>query len=239
MLTVYGLFIKLIRNLFWKHPQFSRSDFPSYILLSQLTTRATEKVQFYNISASKWDQEYKSGQWHYLQTIPIERARNSIISVLCDAYASNGSVLDVGSGEGVFSDFLGRQQKRRYMGIDISAKAIAIGKEKRPRLKFLVTTAEDFNTTRKFDIIVFNEVLYYTNHNFIMNKYKEFLSPNGLIIISVWFQEKGVGYPKKMVETIFSDAKLIFRQVDEMKLHGLKNNNPVSFMVGAFRIKTA
>jgi 2-polyprenyl-3-methyl-5-hydroxy-6-metoxy-1,4-benzoquinol methylase len=207
-------------------------------IISSLFCTNVATTQFYNISKESWNKEYNRGSWNYLETIPIERARNALIAIFCDSYAKNGSILDVGSGEGVLSDFLNKQQKRKYVGIDISSSAIKIGIEKRPKLKFHVSTAEDFTTSTRFGTIIFNEVLYYTDHNLILQKYLKFLNPDGLIIISVWFKEKGAGYPKNMVQTIFADAKKYFNQVDEMILHGFKNKIAVSFQVGAFRLKS-
>ena len=65
------------------------------------------------------------------------------------------------------------------------------------------------------------------------------MKPDGLIIISVWFKEKGSGYQKNMVETIFADAKKYFNQIDEMILHGFKNKISVAFQDGAFQLKNA
>jgi 2-polyprenyl-6-hydroxyphenyl methylase/3-demethylubiquinone-9 3-methyltransferase len=208
-----------------------------FIFFLYLFTLATS--QFYNISLKTWNKEYSYGKWQYLETVPIERSRNFLIAIFCDSYAKNGSILDIGSGEGVLSDFLNKQQKRKYVGIDISSVAVKLASDKRPNIKIVLSTAESFLPDIKYDIIIFNEVLYYTNHNTIMQKYSKFLNKNGLIIISVWFKESGPGYypPNKMMQTIFSDAKKYFNQVDEMILHGFKNKISVAFQVGAFQLK--
>ena len=73
----------------------------------------------------------------------------------------NGTILDVGCGEGTLSDYLNNDQREKYLGIDLSKEAVRLGKLKRPGIKFKSTNAENFVPRQKFDVIIFNEVLYY------------------------------------------------------------------------------
>lgn len=44
---------------------------------------------------------YRSGKWAHLDRVPVERARQSVIAnVFIDMNFPNGSILDVGCGEG-------------------------------------------------------------------------------------------------------------------------------------------
>jgi len=58
------------------------------------------KMASYNFSEEVWNDEYKKGVWNYLDSISVERARNSlIIGVFKHKYAFNGTILDVGCGK--------------------------------------------------------------------------------------------------------------------------------------------
>ena len=88
-------------------------------------------------SEKKWDNEWSSGAWDYMESVAVERARIAVIggvlvSVLWPPplFASpnaakiqmysqaNSSVLDVGCGEGAIADFLSLSQKSRCAFID-------------------------------------------------------------------------------------------------------------------------
>ena len=56
-------------------------------------------------SENKWDQEWSQGSWDYMETVAVERSRGAVIGgVFGRTYVPlNGSVLDVGCGEGAIS----------------------------------------------------------------------------------------------------------------------------------------
>jgi 2-polyprenyl-3-methyl-5-hydroxy-6-metoxy-1,4-benzoquinol methylase len=124
---------------------------------------------------NQWDKEYKIGGWDCLSSQPAERARSAIIAgTYYQQYASNGSFLDVGCGEGVMFDYLSSDvQRSKYLGVDISVEGINIGRKKRPNAEFVVSRAEDFNVDgrRRFDFIVFSEMIYYSDHKKTLERY--------------------------------------------------------------------
>ena len=67
-------------------------------------------------SEQKWDQQWKSGAWEYMDKIAVERSKIAIIGgVFAHIYTNtNASVLDMGCGEGAMSDFLSEGQKQHY-----------------------------------------------------------------------------------------------------------------------------
>lgn len=133
-----------------------------------------------------WNEEFSSGRWNCLDENPAERGRHAIIGMYCQKYFPNGNVLDVGCGEGTLTDFLNEKQKKSYLGVDISKEAIKIGRKKRRGINFECEAAEIFQTKRKFDVIVFNEVLYYVDDTEIFAKYTNFLKDKGLVILSLY-----------------------------------------------------
>lgn len=190
---------------------------------------------------SKWDKEWKSGSWEYLETIAVERSRIAVIGgVLIQMFApSNASVLDVGCGEGSISDFLNPQQRPHYVGIDLSKEAIQIAKQKRgPPLRFVHSAAHLFHPVNKFDVIVFSDVLYYVEHEKVISQYIEYLNPNGIMIISIFHQSE-----KLMYEMIFKYAKEKLNYLDEMEVSGYTKKNAqfskekTAFHIEAYRKK--
>ena len=56
-------------------------------------------------SEKKWDQEWSKGAWDYMETVAVERSREAVIGgVFAHMFVPlNGSVLDIGCGEGAIS----------------------------------------------------------------------------------------------------------------------------------------
>lgn len=155
----------------------------------------------------------------------------------------NGSILDVGCGEGTLSDYVSESQRANYMGIDISKEAVRHGRMKRPGIKFKATNAESFVPRHNFDAIVFNEVLYYMNHKNTLQHYARFLNPGGILIISVWYRNNIQLFQK----SIFTDASSLgYTSLGAIQVTGQtpKRENPgktweVSFHIEAFRPSAA
>jgi 2-polyprenyl-3-methyl-5-hydroxy-6-metoxy-1,4-benzoquinol methylase len=167
---------------------------------------------------SKWDKEWSSGAWEYMERNAIERSRVAVIGgVFAEMYAPfNGSVLDIGCGEGAIADFLVDGQKQHYVGIDLSKEAIKLAKSKRgPPLKFVHAAAHEFTSHHKYDVIIFSDVLYYVEHEKVIPQYANYLNPNGIMVISIFHQTD-----KLMYENIFTFARTHLIQVDETDVSG-------------------
>lgn len=214
----------------------------SLLLLLALLVCPTEAVsRHYNVSEAAWDAQFSKGTWDYLGKVAIERARNSVISgVFALSYAANGRVLDVGCGEGVLSDYLTEKQRKQYLGIDVSKEAIKIANQRREGLNFLQTDALTFVPPDgvTYDVIIFNEMLYYTDHKDVLKKYStnQFLSKNGIIVISVWYSSKD----DHLRSSIYADARKMFESIDTIIISGAtkrpaKGTADVMFHVEAFR----
>jgi len=114
-------------------------------------------------SRELWNQQYTNNRWAYLHDIE-QFPRYALIGALCDKLHPAAKVLDIGCGEGILLSWL--HLCKQYVGIDLSGvaieKAIARhGPDQRGR--FICSSAESYchSSDEKFDIIVFNEVLYY------------------------------------------------------------------------------
>lgn len=125
-------------------------------------------------------------------------------------------------------------------------QAIEIGRTKRHINTFAVTAEEfdmnflhnhgigkDYNT---FEVVVFNEVLYYLDHKQIMTKFSKMISETGLVVISNWFTPS-IPYTNKILETIFSDAGKIFNLKDDIIITGPKGKETISARIGLFSLR--
>jgi 2-polyprenyl-3-methyl-5-hydroxy-6-metoxy-1,4-benzoquinol methylase len=219
------------------------SLFELLILFAFNITFGAAGVRHYNITEKQWDTQFSKGKWDYLGQVAIERARNSvIIGVFAHHFALNGRVLDIGCGEGALADFLNEEQKKKYLGLDLSTEAIRIAKQKRNHLSFLVSDAEKYLPLpgHEADVIVFNEMLYYMDHVKVLKQYSggQYLAKDGIIVICVWYTKK-VNYLKS---SIFDDARKLLEFVDYVDVSGVtgapgNKQGVISFHIEAFRLK--
>ena len=110
---------------------------------------------------------------------------------LAELIGCAGSVLDVGCGEAVLRSYL---PNSNYFGIEPSAKA------SRGHAKVERSTAESFAAgNQRWDCIVFNEVLYYSEDPLcLLHKYSHFLNPDGRMVISIYQNPRVPSFKKKL-----------------------------------------
>ena len=98
------------------------------------------------------------------------------------------NILDAGCGEGLLAEKLKILPYKSYLGMDVSKEAIALatGRLGDERSRFTVADALAFDTDERFDVIVFNQSLYYLSEPAaLLVKYQKLLTPNGRIIVSM------------------------------------------------------
>jgi SAM-dependent methyltransferase len=136
---------------------------------------------------SEWDDQYRSGRWADLGSLK-ESARFGVVAAYCTSVSPQGSVLDIGCGVGTLRPLL--VGCARYVGIDLSAEAIASASRAGwPDAHFSVADAEAYVPAGKFSLIIFNELLYYLpNPVAVVSRYLEFLQEDGCFIVSMYDQ---------------------------------------------------
>ena len=135
-----------------------------------------------------WNKQFLAGSWSHLDSAPIEKTRHALIALYASHYFPEGKMLDVGCGLGTLRDFLGGPQQSSYVGLDVSDVAIATARAKAGN--FICGDASAFTTTENFQVIVFNEVLYYVDFEAIIGRFLGFLAEDGLLIVSMCKSEK-------------------------------------------------
>ena len=99
--------------------------------LLRITARTASKVwlsQFFPFAGTRctrdqWETQYAGGEWERLRKVD-ELPHYSAIAGYVSHYADYGRVLDVGCGEGILQEVLGRGRYKRYLGIDLALDAI-------------------------------------------------------------------------------------------------------------------
>jgi SAM-dependent methyltransferase len=165
----------------------------------------------------------KKGKWR-LEVVPLERIRLADIgSRLTGMYGvpSNATILDVGCGAGIISDYITEEQKKNYIGVDISNVAINQAMETRGApMTWVVSVAHEYTPPRKVDVIIFSEMLYYVDYQKVLTQYESYLSPNGIIIISLWCPEN----EERMYSEIRDFTRSRFDLLDNFELVGNTGN---------------
>ncbi len=156
--------------------------------IKEVTKAAVFKLIGYRpqqVTVSAWDKEYRDGEWRYLEKIGSLAGQVSILGY-CQFLAPD-SILDVGCGAGLLAAKLKVLPYKSYLGIDISAEAIALAKTRQDeRTQFAVTDANQFDSDASFDVIIFNQSInYMPDPAERVVHYTKFLTPNGRIIVSM------------------------------------------------------
>ncbi len=188
------------------------------IALYKVTNRFNKILQniFEKINPTQkeiWELQYLKGDWDFLKNIE-QLGLYSIIVGYVNELKKDGTILDVGCGEGVLQEKIGENNYSKYIGIDISANAINKAlKKSSDKTQFLVADALNYEPNQKFGVIIFNEILYYFSEKQIIDilkKYENYLEKDGIIIVSMYQNEAN--------ETIWNLLQSFFILMDETKI---------------------
>jgi 2-polyprenyl-3-methyl-5-hydroxy-6-metoxy-1,4-benzoquinol methylase len=143
------------------------------------------------VPASTWDKQYQQGDWNYLYS--VDELSHYMVTVgyvyaIQKAIDRLPTILDVGCGQGRLLELLAAFGFQHYHGIDLSAEAIK--KAELLAIKNATFEVADFETWQsktRFDIIVFNESLYYALRPVdVLLHYGRWLEENGSMIVSMY-----------------------------------------------------
>lgn len=177
-----------------------------------------------NITKNMWEKEFSTGQWDYLDFTPAERARSVVIGMYCRHFSPVGKILDVGCGLGTTVDFLNGIQKKKYLGLDISKEALK--KAAKKKVSFQNIDFAEFETKTKFDIVIFNEVLYYMDEKRALGQALNILLKDGKVIISS-YRMKNKQYDKKIREA----SRKLFKSIEAIEITSIVKKQKVIWRV--------
>jgi 2-polyprenyl-3-methyl-5-hydroxy-6-metoxy-1,4-benzoquinol methylase len=163
-----------------------------------------------------WEQQYSNGTWNYLFSEDEAGHYFSICSQI-KKYAEVFSILDIGCGNGVLYDYLHKnlEDNLLYNGIDISENAVEIAKTKFPSSEFNKADYEYAAVTGRFDVVVFNETLYYfvKPMKTLAKAFRENLKNGGVLVISMCEDTKHNG----LWERINAEYRILAEETVENK----------------------
>jgi 2-polyprenyl-6-hydroxyphenyl methylase/3-demethylubiquinone-9 3-methyltransferase len=167
-------------------------------LLAKIQNRVRGVTQKWGSPAAKrelWNKEFAEGRWNN-----IEDTSGDIVYRFIEKYATNGAVLDLGCGSGNTACELNSTAYEEYLGVDISDVALEKAKARCKALNLDGKTAfaagdiASFVPTKKYDVILFRESIYYvpkSRINSMLDRYLQFLRPEGVVIIRLHDQKQG------------------------------------------------
>jgi 2-polyprenyl-3-methyl-5-hydroxy-6-metoxy-1,4-benzoquinol methylase len=145
-------------------------------------------------SAEEWNEQHGSATWKYLGGLE-QVPRYAVIEGWRQRLKPSGRVLDLGCGEGVLLQQIPATARVDYTGVDLSQVAIT---EATTRIRdaslerFVCGDIEKFEAVNRspFDVIVFNEVLYYVaDPSATVTRYRNILAADGIVIVSVFHRK--------------------------------------------------
>jgi len=163
-------------------------------------------------SEQTWEAQYAAGKWDFLAELS-ELSRFSILAGYICHLKPGAAVLDTGCGQGALLRRLPADSYSRYVGIDLSASAIAVArKQQGERSTFLAADCDDYFPEERFDVMVFNEVLCCLRDPLgTVERYVHSLNSGGLILVSLCTAARGSA-------TILWRLRRAYDTVDEVRL---------------------
>ncbi len=128
-----------------------------------------------------FDEYYKSGKWDY-----FDNTHSKELIDIIEKNLNKGRILDMGCGPGIVASLLKNDSFTFYRGVDASREAITIAQKKRQNIKteFTIGDIQTYECTDKFNVILFEESLYYVaiSRFQVVRRYTNYLEGNGVII---------------------------------------------------------
>ncbi len=133
-----------------------------------------------------------------------------IVDLIKFSKIDSPKILDLGCGYGALNQYLNQNEYDFLLGIDLSSNAIQRAKDKNyPNSKFQIADIHQFIPDEKFDVIIFNEVLYYLDNQLeIVERFSKYFNEKGFFIFSFYgiredlIQELGKSYTLVKKEVI-------------------------------------
>src|SRR5262245_38166695 len=192
------VYILYYRFLFGRRFPFSAALAARVQAWEQATGRGDAPV-----SKEVWEEQYRRGGWEFMRGLD-ELARYSVVAGYLQGLKPGGSVLDVGSGEGLLWDHLHPLGCSRYLGIDLSEAAVAQAAGRvSEKAAFAAADAETYIPPGKWDAVVFNECVYYFKDPLeSVRRYEPYLEGGGIFIVST-FRSRRTDVIAKRLEEIY------------------------------------
>ncbi len=152
-------------------------------------------------AAAEWDREYSDGKWRKLDSAAQLGHYAVIAGYVSELFPAPPSIVDIGCGHGRLHQLLRRSPYRSYLGLDLSAEAIA-----QAAASFAVENARfevaDFTAWQpdaRYDVIIFNESIYYAPDPLAqLARYAGSLNDGGVIVLSIVQSSMNAGIAQRI-----------------------------------------
>lgn len=133
-----------------------------------------------------WEAQYKNGHWDYLDSA-AQVPHYAVIVGYVQHLNPKPRVLDVGCGHGRLFQLISPFPLTSYLGTDVSTEAIAKAQTLATvGARFEAACFEDAVPDERFDVVIFNESLYYSQRPAeVLRRYASVLDENGRVVISM------------------------------------------------------
>jgi SAM-dependent methyltransferase len=119
---------------------------------------------------------------------------------------NGGSLLDLGCGEGAFTQALAsRSRAQKVLGVDISEQAIQKARQSFPKLQFQAANLLRLQRDEQYTCIVCSQSIYYfapAERSILFGNIENMLAPDGRFILAWWLGAKR-GYQEEDIEEEF------------------------------------
>lgn len=152
----------------------------------------------------RWNHQYQSGRWNSLGDMS-ELGRFSVIVGYAQHLKPNGTILEIGGGEGLLQQRFDKSKYSLYYSTDVSDVAIANGRKyEDEKTRYLVADMNTYAPDQSFDVIIFNEVIYYGESvDKTLRHFNPYLNAGGLFIISINNDARIASWHQMMETSIF------------------------------------
>lgn len=140
------------------------------------------------IPADRWDYQYRRGTW---DNLPAERGRLEAVIALIASHYLAPSILEIGCGKAIMLQQMQADAFSTYTGVDLSKVAInEASRYSSQNVHFINADMHTFVPDACYDVIVFNESLYYAKDPAaLFDRYLPYLNVGASVTISA-FQNK-------------------------------------------------
>jgi SAM-dependent methyltransferase len=158
-----------------------------------------------SMDVAGWDATYGAGKWDYMADLAEAPRYAVLIAYMAALHPNAPSVLDVACGPGILRARIGSMPMERYVGIDISAVAIAKAKELQRDLQDteFIVAEEPTPELGTFDVVICSEMLCYLwDLDRFFQRVHAALRPSGHLLCSNW-QYPGVTALQRSLDARF------------------------------------
>jgi 2-polyprenyl-3-methyl-5-hydroxy-6-metoxy-1,4-benzoquinol methylase len=140
-----------------------------------------------NLKKVLWDSEFSGTHWDF-----IDDTKGDCVYPYLEKYAGKGDILDLGCGPGNTANEVANDSYRSYVGVDISAAALAKATKRTEangrasKNRFECNDFINYQPKQQFDVILFRESMYHVPQNKVVSMlthYAQFLSERGVFMV--------------------------------------------------------